>query len=591
MKFIYIISVIYLLLLFLLYKKSDKKICILSMLVYVIGLLFCYNNLVVYLLYLLKIDGSLGIFSGINFIIGTIIGILILKSGKKIQKYSFDKKKFVVFLCLAIIIFLIGYFRFGGFNAISYESGDSSIHYKHALAFSKELSILDINNSTDLVYKWFVRVIPISYVNCGLLFNILSVDKPYILFSIYNVFSLILCSLLFFCTIIDIFKYKKNNYIYALIFTLFYILSFPLNSFILGFCYLSICIMVINLLYLTIYKFKDDFDNNILFKLIIILLITFSIFFGYYLFVPAIYLALGIYYIYMWKRKKINFKQMVLYGVVTLIIPFIIGFHYFFITLFADSGVSYVGKLINTWGYSYDNITPIYLVIGMIVYLVLDYKKNKKINYLKLNIYIITGYIVIFLLMYIFRMADLYYFYKLFYLYWFFLVIYFCKSIFSYKKWFYSIFLILTLINVGVSVNGNSDLSFFFMKTNVYSWNARMFADDRVLYTKKEMDLVEESIKYKDICVKNDRFILIGDINKNIWYYAITGMIPTITPIDDEPRNLYALPNLTIKGFDMITEFSCAIYFKEDMELEFNKDKYEVLYSNSDGAILKRIKK
>ena len=255
MKYIYILSVIFLFVFFLLYKKTDKKICFWSAIIYSLALLVCYNTFIVYIAYLLKLDGSLLLYSIINFVVGSILLVLTFIRKKGIQKYSFDKRKLIVILLVGLIVFLVGFFRFRGFNEISYESGDSAVHYRHALVFSEELTILDESNSRDYVFNKFVRVLPISYINCGFLFNLLSGFKTYIVFSIYNVLFLVLSALVFFITIIDIFKYNKKDYIYGLILTIFYILAFPLNNFIMGFCYFGISIMVINLLYLTIYHF------------------------------------------------------------------------------------------------------------------------------------------------------------------------------------------------------------------------------------------------------------------------------------------------------------------------------------------------
>ena len=257
MNLIYLLSIIYLMTIFMLYKKSDNKLCLISSIIYSICLLFCYNTFIVYFLYLLGINGSIILFSIINFLLGTIISIIIYIKGKKIQKYFISKKKLLTFIILGIIIFLVGFFRYRGFSSIAFESGDSAIHYSHALKFKDELSILDINNSRNDVEGYYVRIMPISYINCGLLFNMFSNVDSYIVFLWYNVLSLILCSLLFLVTIIDSFKLKKKDYIYGLLFSLLYTLAFPLNNFMMGFCYLSLGIMTINLLYLTIYYFKD----------------------------------------------------------------------------------------------------------------------------------------------------------------------------------------------------------------------------------------------------------------------------------------------------------------------------------------------
>ena len=158
-----------------------------------------------------------------------------------------------------MVVILIGCFRFRGFTTISYESADSSVHYRHALSFVDNLEILNKNNSNDLVYGNFRAVMPISYVNCGFMMKILDSVPTYKVFMLFDVCCLMISSLLFFVTIINILK--KKNYFYSVGLTLMYLLGFPLNNLLFGFCYLGLGVMVINLLFLTVIKIKSFNDN------------------------------------------------------------------------------------------------------------------------------------------------------------------------------------------------------------------------------------------------------------------------------------------------------------------------------------------
>ena len=59
MKFLYVISVVSLLISFLLFKKSDKRDSFISSLVYSLCLLFCYNTVIVSIIGLIGINGNL----------------------------------------------------------------------------------------------------------------------------------------------------------------------------------------------------------------------------------------------------------------------------------------------------------------------------------------------------------------------------------------------------------------------------------------------------------------------------------------------------------------------------------------------------
>lgn len=600
MNIVFVLSIIYLIILFLLYKKNDKKMCLLSSIIYSVGLLFCYNTTIVFLMYLLGIKGSLLLYSIINLLIGSSLLIVTLKKRMGIQKYYLDKRKLALMLSLIVIIFLVGAFRFRGFDVISFESGDSAVHYRHALEFSEELSMLDKVNSKDDVYNNFFRVMPISYINCGFIFNIFSGAKTYITFLYYNVFCLIMASLIFFVTVINIFKFDKKSSFFAMFLSLLYTLSFPFNNMIMGFCYLSLSIIVINLLYLTILYLKDNFKKDIIIKAVVILFMTFSCFCSYYLFVPVIYLSLGLYYIFLWKKKKLVFKEMCLYIIVTLIIPFIIGFSYFLITLYFDDGVGSIGKLINMWGYSYNNITPTYIFMALTVYFVYEFmKKNKgksivkefmNIDYLKLNVYVLTLYVCFFLLLFILRLSDLYYYYKLYSFYSLLLVLYFVPKLLKHKNICYIFALVVFCFNIFAYNNTNNKISLAVARTNIFTWNTYTLIDNRITLDEDEMKMMEESQKYYDECVQDGKFLMLGSAEKTIWLYSITDVIPFWGSEKDNLKNLYkqTIPSFYIWDEAMF-DYRCLIYYYEGNEVKVDNNKYKILYENSAGAIVKRL--
>lgn len=349
MKLVYLLSVIFLLVSFLMLKKTDKKESIISSIIYSIGLLYCYNIVIVLISNYIKIDGSLFSLSIFNYLIGTILS-LITNLKKEKQKYYFKKKELFVVLIVIFVGLLVGIVRFRGFNAISYESGDSAIHYLTSKHFSRELDLLNKTNSIDPMYDNFDKFMPIGYINGGIVINILSFIRSYWVYIGYDIFNYILLSLVFTITLFKIFEKKEISYTYLTIISLLYSLAFPLNNLIFGFAYLGLSIMVFNVLLLTLLNI-EDLNKNKIYNMIIISTLILSIFYSYYLFMPSIYLALGIYYIYLWIKKKIDFKTMMLYGIITLIIPFISGFCYFLLYQFIDSDKGNVLSLVKAWGY------------------------------------------------------------------------------------------------------------------------------------------------------------------------------------------------------------------------------------------------
>ncbi len=583
-KSLYMLSIVFLLIAFLLYPKENKKLNLLSWIVYTLGILVCYNTFIVCLIAFLKQQGSLPIYSTINYIVGSILFIISIKKNQ-FQKYTIHLPDIITFLCISLISIGIGYFRFNGFSAISYQSGDSAAHYRHALHFSEELSLLNKTNSQDILYGNFERVMPISYINGGLFLHLFSNIKPYQAFLIYDTLCYLLSSLLFLTTLTKIYSPKKGNYLYLFILTHIYILGFPLNSFLFGFCYLGLGLMVVNLLFLTILNFEGKLQQDRIFKLTILFLLNFSVFFSYYLFIPCIYLALGLYYILLWKKKKWQFKDTLLYGTITLIIPFIIGFTHFLIPLFGKNQGSIL-TVINLDGDIYRNITPIYVFAIVFCYLLFDKIKNKrKLDYFYLNLYTIAGYIVIFLVLYALHYAQIYYLYKLFYLYWIFEILLLGKLLANKRVYLYTLFTIVISGFLYVTFFPTTSLTNLLIRVNVYNWNAKAMAPDQFMFNKKELELVEKSTKYKSICEHNHEFLLVGDKRKNFWFYSITGSVPVLE--DDNGWNIEK-NNITLGTWQNLDEYNCVIYYYDNAISYYDKFMYDVLYENEEGIILKK---
>ena len=587
MKAIYLISIILLLLSFILIRKNNKRVNILSSIIYSLCFFFCYQTFVVYISGLFNLGGSLLYYSIVNIIISIIIFTYIIRK-KEIQEYYFNKKELLLYISIIIIILSTCLIRFRGLSILTYISDDSSIHYRSALHFKRELKYLTKTNSQDIIYHDFSKYMPISYINGGFFLKILSNFKPYKVFIIYDIICLILYSLLFLSTIIDSSKKKNNKYISYLIITLLYILAFPLNNLLFGFFYLGLGIMVVNLIYLFIKNFEFNLDSNIFLKIIMLFILNFSLFFSYYLFVPNIYLATGLYYIWLYKNKKISKKNLFIYGLITLIIPFLIGFNHFILpNLFNKSKT--VLRAITLEGAIYNNITTIYLFLLYLTILIyrLYHKKISKITYLSINIYIITFYITIFLVLYIFKISKLYYFYKLFYLFSIFIAIAIANKYLNKEKIVYKASIIIILLIIIPIICKENTISKFLSKTNIYSYNSNEIFNGQIRYNKDELKLVNHAKELKKTCEYNNEFIIITKTYKKFWFYSITGSIP-ILGHDNSGSKQFNVPSIKFNWWQYNTNHPCIVYFYEGKKLKYQKNKYRVIYQNKSGIILKK---
>ena len=586
MRVFYIVSLLFLFFMFLLFPKKKEILSIVRECIYSICLIYCYNIVVVHFLYLLGQTGSFWRYGMINIGVGLILLMMTLIR-KKVQKYSFSRREFLFFLFFFLLFLLIGYLRFHGGKLIHYESVDASIHYRQALHFSKTLSTLTAKNSKDLVYGAFPRGMSISYVNGGLLIRLLSFTKPYLVFLLHDTISFSIAGLLFLSTLFQVLP-KKKDYLYYACLTFLYSFSFLFNSYIFGFSYLTLGMMVVNLLFLTVTSFQGTWEENKIFKILILFILCFSLFFSYYLFVPCLYLALGLYYIDLYKKKKIKKKTMLLYGILTLILPFCFGFFYFISPTFFEVKGGVISA-VSLEGYIYNNMTPSYFFIFFFSYLIFRFKKDIKENtYFYLNFYFITFYIAIFFILFIFKLSGEYYFHKLFYLYSIFVMIYLGIKLEKRKKYMF----ILTFLLLGsmIMIRGMDDnsLTKILSKLNVYNWNSYSFNQNRTLIDEDELILIEESKKYQNSCTLNHEFVNSGKKLRNYWFYAITDTIP-LPNYDRENKNGLNQENIDITWFDNI-EHPCLIYFYDKITPNPKMNKYEILYQNKSGAILKKTK-
>ena len=590
MKLLYLTSIIVLIISFLLLKKNNKKDNIIKSIIYSICFIFPYQTIVVYVSGLLNLGGSFLYYSLINIFISLVLLIPTINK-KEVQKYYFQKKEIFLYLALIIFIFIVVLIRFRGFNVLTYMSDDSAIHYRMATHFKRELSYFNKTNSKDPIFLNLHTSMPVSYINGGFFLRLFDNYTSYKVFVIYDMICLILSSILFLSTIIELFKKKSNNYLPFLVISIFYSMAFPLNNLIYGFCYLGISIMIINLLFITIKDIESNLNKNIYLNLALLFILNLALFFSYYLFIPNIYLALGLFYIVLYKNKKIKLNTLLKYGIITLIIPFIIGFIHFILPKFLNNGSAF--KAITYYGSIYNNLTPIYLFVYFIGYLGYNayHKKLNFKNYLSLNIYITTIYCIIFLVLYILKKSELYYFYKLFYLFPFFIAVAITKLVYNKKKIVYTFIAIFFFLIVIPIVCGKNNFSTFVSKTNIYSYNSNEIFNSEIRFSKDELSLIENVSKIREICSYNQEIPIITKKHKKYWYYAITNAIPIINHNKVGGHQLDN-PSINFYWWENNTEHPCLVYFNEGTKLKYSKEKYKTLYQNSDGLILmKKIKK
>jgi hypothetical protein len=94
-----------------------------------------------------------------------------------------------------------------------------------------------------------------------------------------------------------------------------------------------------------------------------------------------------------------------------------------------------------------------------------------------------------------------------------------------------------------------------------------MFSDDKILFNNDEVKLIEKSREYEDICVKDNKFLVLGAIEKNIWYYSIMGNVPVYGNVNGNVKNLYIYNVTSFNYWKNRVEYDCLIYYYEDEDV------------------------
>ena len=243
MGIIYVISVVSLLVIFMLIKKSDKKLNGLGMFGLGLVLLLCYNIFKCYVLNFFSIKQSLLNLSIVNYVI-SIIGIVYLVRKREIQKYEVRQSDLIYSFLIGIATIVVGLLHYGYPLQINYETTDPAVHYRATQLFVENERLL--NNIYDEIYDFRSFKIG-SYVNSGIFTLIFANDKNdienYKYFIIFDMFIIFLIAYMLYFTFIKISKDKMTFIAFAI--SLLCTFGYPLNSSFFFFFYLSVGLLFI----------------------------------------------------------------------------------------------------------------------------------------------------------------------------------------------------------------------------------------------------------------------------------------------------------------------------------------------------------
>lgn len=581
MNIIYLIITFLMIILHILIYKKEEKQNLLKWIAITIVINFCYNIFICVILSFIRIKSTLITLSILNSIVSILLGIKIHKD-KKIQKYEINKIDIIALIIMLLIVVVTAIKQYGFPLNVTHEITDATIHYFVADEFYHTSELL-FNGNTDILNMWKVDFfMPGAYINTGILFKIFSgvISETYFC-QLYFIFDI---SIWFLSGILMYVFLSKNKKIIALIFSIIYMLGYPLNSLLSGFSYLSLVLdIVIGLLIVS----KEDISKY--YKAILMFLLNFGMFFSYYFFAPVVYLAIFLQIILNIKKnnEKIFTKENIIKVLYTLILPGIAGVLYFVVFQFLQFNTNPVtnsADVISMDGTIYMNfISNIIIYILLSIYYIIYCIKNKKI---KLENIMLIMNILFLVILYIGMKTEKvseYYYYKTYYLLWILLIsvaFFGLEQIMEKRKIIpyicigvYCVGLILTII---------TNQSFYIF--DIFKENNRIIQEDNIIISYDELELLD----YYNTNVnkiKQDTYVSVTTGPRAIWIYVIT-------------RNPYTYINLVF-GED-VTEMEQFLqnyrkYFlliKKDYEGDYeniNLENVKILFENEAGMVLEKI--
>ena len=325
----------------------------------------------------------------------------------------------------------------------------------------------------------------------------------------------------------------KYQIIIGILFSIVYLIGYPLNSLISGFHYLLIGILYFTAILYVMKELIIQEKINFLYSIIILSLLNIGLIFSYALFCPPIYLAEFVYFIYKYKKDK-NKKHLILFVLITLILTGLMGCDIILYQRFKELGAT--GIALEGWIYKNDWSNIILFMPFTIYYIV---KIVKKENIFEKSLLIC--FIIFFVLLAIgnkIGICSSYYFYKNSYILWM-LILYtalkaiiclankknICKDIINIFTIFYISLLIISILskNTYIKTEGKTDEN---MSTimEIFTLNLTNMKVDSSFISKQEI----EAIKEADILIESkwkekDLILVLPNPTQALWVKALTG--------------------------------------------------------------------
>ena len=527
MGIIYAISIIYLFITIILYKKSEEKISFLKFFSISIVCFLCWNTLICFIMSTIGIPISFISLSCVNIVLGSIFLFFIIKK-KDIQKYSLELKNIIAVGIIAIVCIILTILNLGNKIEIKYVATDAAVHFAAAKDFYKNDALLDKVEDTDVSSQFMIA----AYVNTGILFKltapIVGECNLYKIFILFDVFSMLLLAVLVYCAVEKVIK-SNIKFILSLIMIVFFMIGYPLNSFVCGYVYLQLGLIIIATIINVLQYYCEEFDRKIIYSILSIC--NFTIFFTYCIFVPIVYIVEFIYLVvkeYKNNKKIISMKNIVLFSTIFLL-PIICGVYYYVIPYLLS--VKGEDAFIYLDGYIYRNCWSNFIFILPMALFCLKKKNDDTFVWKIFTSFLVLSMIILFTLVNKLNLSA-YYYYKFNYILWYLLwygAIYAINvtesKINKFLHFYLLIYVTFAIAAIGFKTIDITKETFdsdenYTNAFDIYCINRKIMFDFNIDYTIQELDLLEYIHDNIELDKQSNRILLIMDSRQEYWFWA-----------------------------------------------------------------------
>lgn len=417
MGIIYIISTIILLVAFLLKKKSDKQLNLVTWITLSLILYLGYNIFVCFVVGSINIPTNLLCLTIINLFVSMILGLRIIDDEAR-QTYFVRKQDIIaVILVIAITVF-VGVDQYRPLDkTVATASIDGPMHYSAATNFADNMIILSkIDNTTG--YN-FLTMQPGAYINTGILMNVVRTLSPFAKdFVTYKCFEIAVFALniLGFYILISDKLTSKYKTVIGFVFLALYAFAYPYTSLLYGFSYLSVSIAFCTAMFY-LAKMSRNKEINFKMELICIVLAGVGIIFSYCLFVPCMFAFICINtYLFDKEDKHKLFKKKAVWVTGLLLLVTVVGILYLVIPTFLVSTQNKLTDAIGFEGGIYKGLFIDFLFyVPFVILMIARAIKEKKFTPIMLALIIVGGQAAVFLAGLALGIVSSYYYYKIYY--------------------------------------------------------------------------------------------------------------------------------------------------------------------------------